>query len=76
MKVCRWRFWPILLARVSVPQGVNVRGKLFMTAVVGEGTDKYSVIYALAEVDPSIHTGDVIVNDSMDGQKLGKDGAF
>jgi len=65
-----------LLAKVSVPQGENVRGKLFMTAIVAEGTDKYRVIYALAEVDPSIHTGDVIVADSMDGQKLSKDGAF
>jgi hypothetical protein len=65
-----------LLAKVSVPQDENVRGKLFMTAVVAKGTDNYSVIYALAEVDPSSHTGDVIVADSMDGQTLGKDGAF
>jgi hypothetical protein len=65
-----------LLAKVSVPQGENVRGKVFMTAVVAEGTDNYSVIYALAEVDPSIHMGDVIVADSVEGQTLGKDGAF
>jgi hypothetical protein len=65
-----------LLAKVGVPQGENVKGKLFMTAVVAGGTDKYSVVYALAEVDPSIHTGDVIVADSVDGQKLGNDGAF
>jgi hypothetical protein len=65
-----------LLAKVNVPLGEKVRGKLFMTAVIAEGTDKYSVRYALAEVDPSIHTGDVIVADSMDGQKLGKDGLF
>ena len=65
-----------LLSKVSVPRGEEVKGKLFMTAVIAEGTDKYSVLYALAEVDPSIHTGDVIVADSVDGQKLGKDGAF
>ena|SRR5260370_244442 len=65
-----------LLAKVGVPQGESIKGKLFMTAVVAQGTDKYSVLYALAEVDPSIHTGDVIVADSMDGQKLGKEGAF
>jgi hypothetical protein len=47
-----------------------------MTGVIAEGTDKYSVLYALAEVDPSIHSGDVIVADSVDGQKLGKDGIF
>lgn len=65
-----------LLARVGVPRGENVKGKLFMNAVVAEGTDKYAVLYALAEVDPSIHTGDVIVADSVDGHKLGSDGAF
>ncbi len=65
-----------LLARIGVPHGEEVKGKVFMTAVIAGGTDKYSVLYALAEVDPSIHTGDVIVADSVDGQKLGKDGAF
>lgn len=65
-----------LLAKVGTPLGEKVRGKLFMIAVVAEGTDKYSVLYSLAEVDPSIHTGDVLVADSMDGQKLGKDGIF
>jgi hypothetical protein len=65
-----------LLAKVGVPRGEEVKGRLFMTAVIAEGTDKYSVLYALAEVDPSIHIGDVIVADSVDGQKLGKDGAF
>ena len=65
-----------LLIKIGIPQGENVKGKLFMTAVIAEGMDKYSVLYALAEVDPSIHTGEVIVADSVDGQKLGKDGAF
>jgi len=64
------------LAKVGVPQGDNVRGKIYMTAVIAEGTDKYSVLYALAEVDPSIHAGDVLVADTMDGQRLGKDGMF
>jgi hypothetical protein len=65
-----------LLNRAGVPQGEKVHGKLFQTAVIAEGTDKYSVLYALAEVDPTIHTGDVIVADAVDGQKLGKDGMF
>jgi hypothetical protein len=65
-----------LLSKAGLPQGEAVKGKLFLTGVVATGTDHYSVLYALAEVDPSIHTGDVIVADSMDGQKLGKDGAF
>jgi hypothetical protein len=65
-----------LLAKVDVPLGEKVKGRLFMTAVIAEGTDNYRVLYSLAEVDPAIHTGDVIVADSVDGQKLGKDGAF
>ena len=65
-----------LLAKVGVPLGENVRGKLFLTGVIAEGTDHYSVLYTLAEVDPSIHTGDVIVADSQDGKKLADDGAF
>lgn len=65
-----------LLAKAGVPLGEAVRGKLFMIGVVATGTDSYSVLYSLAEVDPAIHTGDVIVADTLDGQKLGKDGAF
>src|ERR1700678_2779907 len=65
-----------LLSKVGVPLGENVRGKLFMIGVVAEGMDDYSVLYSLAEVDPAIHTGDVIVADTLDGKKLGKDGAF
>jgi hypothetical protein len=65
-----------LLGKVGVPLGESIRGKLFLTGVVAEGTDHYNVLYALAEIDPSIHTGDVIVADSIDGQKLGKDGVF
>jgi hypothetical protein len=65
-----------LLKKVGTPSGEAVRGKLFMTAVVAEGTDHYRVLYSLAEVDPSIHTGDVLVADSVDGHPLEKDGAF
>jgi hypothetical protein len=65
-----------LLKKVNTPSGESVRGKLFMTAIVAEGTDHYSVLYSLAEIDPSIHTGDVIVADTIDGHPLDKDGAF
>jgi hypothetical protein len=65
-----------LLAKVGVPLGEQVKGKLFLTGIVAEGTDRYDVLYALAEIDPTIHTGDVIVADSVDGHKLEKDGQF
>jgi hypothetical protein len=65
-----------LLAKIGTPQGTDVKGKLFMLGVVAEGTDHYSVLFAIAETDPTIHTGDIIVADQMNGQKLDKDGAF
>jgi hypothetical protein len=65
-----------LLSKVGVPLGESVRGKVFLTGVVASGVDGYGVLYSLAEVDPSIHTGDVMVADTVDGKKLDKDGAF
>ena len=55
-----------LLSKVGVPLGESVRGKLFLTGVVASGMDGYGVLYSLAEVDPSIHTGDVIVADTLE----------
>lgn len=66
----------VLLAKVGVPLGEQIRGKLFLAGIIAEGTDNYGVLYALAEVDPSVHVGDVIVADSVDDHKLEKDGAF
>ena len=65
-----------LLAKVGVPQGEQMKGKAFLTGVVAEGTDHYDVLFALGEIDPSVHTGEVLVADSVNGQKLGKDGVF
>jgi hypothetical protein len=65
-----------LLSKAGVPLGESVRGKLFMIGIIAAGMDGYGVLYSLAEVDPAIHTGDVIVADTVDGQKLTKDGAF
>ncbi|HTV06584.1 MAG TPA: hypothetical protein VME86_14540 [Acidobacteriaceae bacterium] len=65
-----------LLAKLGVPQGEKVRGRLLMTGVIAEGTDGYQVLYALAEVDPTIHTGHVLVADSEDGKPIATDGAF
>ena len=65
-----------LLKQLGSPQGESVMGKLFMTAVIAEGTDQYASLYALAETDPSIHTGEIIVADEIDGHPLGKEGAF
>ena len=65
-----------LLTKLEVPQGEKVRGSLFLTGVIAEGTDGYKVLYALAEVDPTIHTGQILVADTLNGKKLVNDGAF
>jgi len=65
-----------LLARVHAPIGAALKGRQFMTAVVAEGEDGYKVVYSIAEVDPEMHTGDVIVADTRDGQPLGNTGVF
>jgi hypothetical protein len=65
-----------LLARVHAPVGEALKGKLFMTGVVAEGTDGYRVLYSIAEVDPAMHTGDVIVADTVNGEPIAKNGAF
>ncbi len=63
-----------LLAKAGVPQGENVRGALFMNGIVAEGTDGYRVLYSVGEIDPALHTGDVLVADAMNGKPLTTDG--
>lgn len=53
-----------------------MRKELFMTGVIAEGTDGYRALYSIAEVDPTIHTGQVLVADTLDGKPIGADGAF
>ncbi len=65
-----------LLARVDTPLGKLLHGKALAIYVVAEGTDGYKAVYSLAELDPSFHSGDVIVADSMNGQPLGKHGPY
>ena len=65
-----------LLVRVNAAVGEKLKGKLFMTGVIAEGADGYQVLYSVAEVDPLMHNGDVIVADAVDGQPLGRNGAF
>jgi hypothetical protein len=65
-----------LLLKVHAPVGTALKGKLFATGVLAEGTDGYTVLYSIAEVDPVMHTGDVIVADTVNGQPLTTTGAF
>ena len=65
-----------LLAKVDAPLADKLRGATLTTGVIAEGTDGYRALYSLAELDPSMHSGDVIVADTLDGKKLTVDGAF
>jgi hypothetical protein len=65
-----------LLAKVNAPLGKELHGEAMTSYVVASGSDGYSVVLSLAEVDPSFHEGQVIVADTRDGQPLGKSGPF
>jgi hypothetical protein len=65
-----------LLAKVNAPLGENLRGKALANYVVASGSDGYSVVVSLAELDPSFHGGQILVADSRDGQPLGDSGPF
>lgn len=65
-----------LLAKVNTPLGENLRGKALANYVVASGSDGYSVVVSLAELDPSFHDGQILVADARDGQPLGDTGPF
>jgi hypothetical protein len=66
-----------LLAKMGVPLGKDLRGAALSSYLVASGSDGYQVVIALAEVDPSFHTGEVLVADTMNGQPLdAKSGPF
>jgi hypothetical protein len=63
-----------LLKSLGVPD--KPHGKELRLYLVAEGADGYGAVFAVAEVNPDIHSGTVIVADSMDGKPLGDDGVF
>jgi hypothetical protein len=65
-----------LLAKLDAPLGENLRGKALASCIVASGSDGYSVVLSIAEVDPSFHGGEILVADPRDGQSLGKSGPF
>ena len=65
-----------LLAKANAPMGKELRKEAYTIYVVATGSDGYSVLLSLAEVDPDFHAGQVLVADTRDGQPLGKNGPF
>lgn len=66
-----------LLAKMDAPLGTKLRGTTLSAYLVATGSDGYVAVVALAEADPSFHSGEVIVADVMNGQPIGeKSGPF
>jgi hypothetical protein len=65
-----------LLAMVSAPIGKELQKEALSNYIVAYGTDGYSVVLSLAEVDPSFHGGQVLVADARNGQPLANSGPF
>ncbi len=65
-----------LLEKVNAPLGKELRGKAMTSYVIASGSDGYSVVLSLAEVDPNFRDAQVLVADTREGQPLGSSGPF
>ena len=64
-----------LLVKLGVPKAAM--GKALTKYVVATGSDGFEAILSLAEVDPAVHGGTVLVADALEGKPLGaKAGPF
>jgi hypothetical protein len=59
-----------LLAKMNAPLGSELHGEPLASYIVATGSDGYQAVLALAEVDPTFHSGEVIVADTMNSQPL------
>jgi hypothetical protein len=59
-----------LLAKMGAPLGSELRGKALSGYVIATGSDGYRVVFALAEIDPGFHPGEIIMADEMNGKPL------
>lgn len=66
-----------LLLKMGAPLGKDLRGAALSTYLLASGSDGYEVVLAIAEVDPTFHSGEVIVADTMNDAPLDpKSGPF
>jgi hypothetical protein len=63
-----------LLTKLGVP--AKQHGKDLQLYLVAEGSDGYKAAYSVAEVNPDVHEGAVIVADTLDGKALPGGGQF
>lgn len=57
----------ILLKKLNVPQGANLRGKSLIQYLLIKAKDDYEVIFALPELDSDFTNSLVILADRVDG---------
>lgn len=60
-----------VLAKDGVPSGDELKGKKLSTYVLATAQDGYAVVYALAETDPAITDGDLLIADKVGGPPNG-----
>lgn len=59
-----------LLGHLGVAHGKDLMGKALAQYVVATGSDGYTTVLSLGEVDPPLHPGVVLVADGLDGKPL------
>lgn len=59
-----------ILKRAGVPSGDQLKGKALASYLLATARDSYRVTFALAELDPVIGNGNIIVADKRDGKPL------
>jgi len=66
-----------ILLKMGAPLDKDLRGPALSAFLIASGADGYEAVLALAEVDPTFHSGEVIVADTMNGAPLdSKSGPF
>ncbi len=66
-----------ILARVGAPSGKTLNGKAMRQFILVTGADGFAAVLSLAEVDPGMHQGVVILADEAAGAPLdAKDGPW
>jgi hypothetical protein len=59
-----------ILGKLGAPLGKELHGEALANYIVATGSDGYQAVFALAEVDPDFHPGEVLVVDAMNGKPL------
>lgn len=60
-----------LFKEAGVPMGPRLHGKPVSAYVVVTGQDGYRVVLSLAETDPAMRAGTIVLADTKDGGQLG-----